>query len=381
MELPVFLLRVIWYLSFIFMRLWLVAQASNQEIDPITITPLFTFVPEKTGDTRGLFPSQFSADGRFVLVYDHAAMTLWDVQTGERLRDYAGSFQSAALSPDGQLIVTTSDQAKTALVWDVATGDILRTLEAHRKPLNKAIFSPDGRTIVTISQDKTAITWDASTGRRRNSITGHEGSINQVVFSPNSELLLTASEDKNARLWSARTGRTLFNLKGHDSVHALGFSPDSQTVVTTGTIIVKKVESLAVILWDALTGQRKYTLSEHIGQADQVAFSPNSYLLLTGGVDGSAILWNTATGRNLHTFRDHTDRISGVAFSRDGQSIITSSYDSTTLIWDAQTYEIRHRLKASSSKVIGLAMSPDGQSLLTTYEDGTVSLWRMPARE
>ena len=57
---------------------------------------------------------------------------------------------SAAYSPDGQQIVTSSYD-NTAKVWDADTGKELITLEGHNETVNSATYSPDGQKFVTAS--------------------------------------------------------------------------------------------------------------------------------------------------------------------------------------------------------------------------------------
>jgi WD40 repeat protein len=54
--------------------------------------------------------------------------------------------------------VTTSED-HTARIWDVATGKEYFTLTGHRDAVTSAAFSPDGRQVVTTSWDGTARLW------------------------------------------------------------------------------------------------------------------------------------------------------------------------------------------------------------------------------
>ena len=66
---------------------------------------------------------------------------------------------SARFSPDGQTVLTASDD-HTARLWEVASGRELRVLRGHRGPVRDAQFSADGRTMLTASDDTTARLWD-----------------------------------------------------------------------------------------------------------------------------------------------------------------------------------------------------------------------------
>ena len=62
--------------------------------------------------------------------------------------------ESARFSPDGQRVVTASDDS-TARLWDL-TGKAIGEPMRHEGAVNSAQFSPDGQRVVTASADRTA---------------------------------------------------------------------------------------------------------------------------------------------------------------------------------------------------------------------------------
>jgi WD40 repeat protein/tRNA A-37 threonylcarbamoyl transferase component Bud32 len=179
----------------------------------------------------------FSADGKQILTAGKSPDTLldsatrvtprlWDAATGaalhaleddtevggDRSRTSNGSCTSAVFSPDGRFVLTTSSN-HTARLWDTASGEKLVLLKGHDSGINLASFSADSERVVTASKDKTARIWEVSSGRQLAVLRGHEGSVEYAFFSPDGRLIVTASTDRTARLWVADTGKESAVLK------------------------------------------------------------------------------------------------------------------------------------------------------------------------
>ncbi|MBI5708306.1 MAG: hypothetical protein HZC36_15085, partial [Armatimonadetes bacterium] len=88
----------------------------------------------------------------------------------------------------------------------------------HAFSVSSAVYSADGRRILTSSDDKTARVWDAGTGRELMKLEGHSHVVNSAVYSADGRRILTSSYDKTARVWDAETGRELMKLEGHSDV-------------------------------------------------------------------------------------------------------------------------------------------------------------------
>jgi WD40 repeat protein len=106
----------------------------------------------------------------------------------------------AVFSPDGRRVVTTSFDL-TARVWDVSTGKALTPLFRQDNLVRAAAFSPDGRRVATGGDGGTARVWDAATGRPLTPPLRQDGDIYFAAFSPDGRRLTTAGCDGSARVW------------------------------------------------------------------------------------------------------------------------------------------------------------------------------------
>ena len=103
--------------------------------------------------------SPFSPDGKTLLAYGKDGLGLLDVQTGKQLvtfRGHSGAVRSALFSTDGRFVVTASED-QTARVWDAATGKEVLLLR-HKGSVQFAVMTPDGRRVATASD--TVRIWD-----------------------------------------------------------------------------------------------------------------------------------------------------------------------------------------------------------------------------
>ncbi len=75
------------------------------------------------------------------------------VRERNRLDGHSDWVEGVAVSPDGNTIVTVSDD-RTVKLW-TREGNLLKTLRGHRGYVYSVSFSPDGKMLATASKDKT----------------------------------------------------------------------------------------------------------------------------------------------------------------------------------------------------------------------------------
>ena len=202
-----------------------------------------------------------------------------------------GDLMDTAMSPDGTKMLTGSEDGKARL-WDLSTGNVIRTFTGHTSWVSAVAFSSDGTQVLTGSGDATAKLWNAASGAEIRSFTGHTGSVRSVAFSPDGTQVLTGSGDCTAKLWNAATGAVIRTFSGHtDDVDSVAFSPNGTKILTGAAGWNENTAKL----WDAATGAVLRTFSGHMNGVKAVAFSPGGTQVLTGSWDGTAMLWY-ATG-------------------------------------------------------------------------------------
>lgn len=272
----------------------------------------------------------FSSDGHSVVSSSREkVLKLWDVETGQKLRTFVGHSDwvtSVAFSPDDQTILSSSDD-KTLRLWEVATGKRIRVLNGHNDFVNSVAFSPDGKMAVSGSKDKQLKLWNVQTGQAVKTLSGHMGWVLAVAFSPDGKSVLSGSDDKTLKLWDVKMGEVVRSFAGHrEAVFSVAFSPD-------GKMALSGSHDNTIRLWDVKTGQTLRMFAGHEDWVNGVAFSPNAQFLVSGGKDKTVRLWDVATGQVVRTFLGHESTVASVAFSPDGKTVISGSRDKTLRLW------------------------------------------------
>jgi WD40 repeat protein/DNA-binding SARP family transcriptional activator len=329
-----------------------------------------------TGEELHVFDggtAAFSPDGRTLAVVGaDAVVRVLDVATGNEIASFqAVDAVNVSLSATG-LVAVAADTAG-AFVVDVASGEQLLHLTAHRRGTCRVEFSPDEALVATASQDGTAKLWDLATGNELRSLTGHAGPVCGMAFSPDGDRLATAGEDGTARVWDVATGQELLVITGHATgIGAVAFDPTGRLMATAGGDGLTK-------LWDVSpTGSRELLTVGTDAPATFSAYSADGGRLATGTEEGDVAVWNAATGERIAMLGGHTDRISGGGFSPDGRLLVTSGEDQTARIWDVSSGTELFAITDHTDTVWSATFSPDGTKLATGGLDGLVALWSLP---
>ena len=99
----------------------------------------------------------------------------------------------------------------------------------HAMGVNSALFSPDGRFVLSGSADEIVILWDIASGKEIRRFLGHSDMVNSVVFSHDGRFALSGSNDNTLILWEVTSGREIRKIMGHsDIVTSVAFSADEK---------------------------------------------------------------------------------------------------------------------------------------------------------
>jgi hypothetical protein len=240
-------------------------------------------------------------------------------------------------------------------------------IEGHGGAVRAVAFSPDGQFVLTGSDDGTARLWDSKYNQVRTY--QHGADVLTVTFTPDGKALATGGIDGLIRLW---------RTDADDFFATLGPQPNVVTKVAfdqSGRKLISASRDGAVRLWDRQTSQSEVLLSQPEA-ITAVAVSPNGDLLAIGDVDGNVRVWEFGPRKELFRLERHTGAVNELAFGAGGL-LGTASDDGSSQIWNVRTQQRRFTLTRGSEHpaVRGVAFSADGKYVVTAELAGSAYLW------
>lgn len=215
-----------------------------------------------------------------------------------------------ALSPDGRLLAVAvqGPNGNSIEVHDPATLDLRTVLDLGQRQAVAVAFSPDGSRLLALTDpgdggssgagsDSSAgnggtstsmTTWRTSdfTGGTPVALGGQ--TLNAAVYTPDGKSVITAGTSGTVQIRDASTGRVLQEFGSHPSaVQRLAISPDGRTLATI------TAEDATIRLWDLADPRHALVAAlDSSTSVNDIVFSADGSRLASGGAGIDVAVWN-----------------------------------------------------------------------------------------
>jgi WD40 repeat protein len=185
----------------------------------------------------------------------------------------------------------------TVNIWDVDTGDLLRTFDAEGA-VNSLALDLEGllppydgtarrpKVLATGDFRGNIKLWDADKGNLLKTIKAHQGWVSEIAFTSRGMMSLQNSGGMNYG-----DGLKEWNLPSGESIQAIKAAATSFVLLQDGNWLAATGSDGKVEFWDLNTGKELRPLLAHTQNVNSVAVSPNGRWLVTGSDDKTVKVW------------------------------------------------------------------------------------------
>ncbi|XP_014852216.1 PREDICTED: WD repeat-containing protein 3 [Poecilia mexicana] len=281
----------------------------------------------------------FSSDNLAVLSASGDTVKVWNRSTLQVIRTMACEYALCSLFVPGDRQIILGTKSGKLQIFELASGSLLETVDAHSGAVWSLCVAPDQRGIISGSADKTVKFWefelvrDKETDQKRLTVK-HTRTLQLdedvlcVKFSPDHRLLAVSLLDCTVKVFYTDTLKFFLSLYGHKlPVLCLDITHDS-ALIATGSA------DRNVKIWGLDFGDCHRSLFAHDDSVMFLQFVPKTHLFFTAGKDKKIKQWDADKFELIQTLEGHHREVWCLAISPNGDHLVSSSHDKSLRLWE-----------------------------------------------
>ncbi|PIA28145.1 hypothetical protein AQUCO_07200055v1 [Aquilegia coerulea] len=240
----------------------------------------------------------------------------------------------------------------------------------NRCPINRVLWTPTGRRLITGSQSGEFTLWNGQSFNFEMILQAHDQPIRSMVWSHNENWMVSGDDGGSIKYWQNNMNNVKANKTAHkESVRDLSFC-------RTNLKFCSCSDDTTVKVWDFARCQEERSLSGHGWDVKSVDWHPTKSLLVSGGKDNLVKLWDAKTGRELSSFHGHKNTVLSVKWNQNGNWVLTASKDQIIKLYDIRMMKELESFRGHQKDVTALAWHPFHEEYFVSGSyDGSIFHW------
>lgn len=244
------------------------------------------------------------------------------------------------------------------------------SLNKNRCSINRVLWTPSGRRLITGSQSGEFTLWNGQSFNFEMILQAHEQAVRSMVWSYNENWMVTGDDGGSIKYWQNNMNNVKANKSAHrESVRGLSFC-------RTDLKFCSCSDDTTVKVWDFARCQEESSLSGHGWDVKCVDWHPTKSLLVSGGKDNLVKLWDAKSGKELSSFHGHKNTVLCTTWNQNGNWVLTASKDQIIKLYDIRAMKELESFRGHRKDVTALAWHPFHEEYFVSGSfDGSIFHW------
>lgn len=280
--------------------------------------------------------------------------------------------------------------------------DTLMGVHDHTNDINMAVYSVDGRRLISGSSDRSVIVYESYNWIPMANYR-HEREVSHVALSRDNSFCASLSKDNKVMIYSVDSAKVMFECEGvKGEVSGLeidmamrfvyissddgfiriydirkqgflakeinvGIPVTSMALAHTG-LIYAGLKTGDIKVYNNLGNEVKLLKATHKGSVTclNYTFFRNKAWLISAGSDNLIKLWEPKTYKAMRSFSGHTWNINHIELSRDLRFIVSCANDGMVNIWDTDAGNLLKTIKVNDEPVKCASINEDNSNIAVT---------------
>ncbi len=311
------------------------AEASTR-IEPLVTQPLPRVLtePQFSIDTE-IGALAYHTESQQLITANRDRISFWAARGGDLLHVLNNPLEHVreiGLSADGAFLAIGGHDRKAAVVA-IPSGKVFQTFPSRKMGVRTIAIAPDGRRLAYVDMDyrkdeSTVWVYEVESGEKVRTLRADGHEVVTLAFSPNGKILAGGTRNGKVFTWDVKSGQPQTVWPGRKRIRVVRFSSD-------GSLLASCDHRGVVRVWHAKSWTERIILQDPDRDLPSLAISPDNRWLAVGTQDGRVRIWNLASGEEQLILRvDNRRQVRHLVFASNNTIAASCGWTYPLTIWD-----------------------------------------------